>query len=154
MKAEWERISSTADRDWTGIHMIGLESVFPQEHAEGFRRAGMSIDGLDALTHAWKRLEERTLMRATVSTARSWQGSHEYKRSELQAFMDTPKLWWIFLTQGEGSPSTVPRLRELAWRALAGNLDMWQRFLELTRNLAWSSQRAGSTREKLKLSRP
>ena len=40
--------------------------------------------------HGWKRLTDKALIRSTVSTSRSWQGYHEAKRAELEAFVHEP----------------------------------------------------------------
>ena len=69
--------------------------------AKDLEAAGIAIDGPDAPLHGWKRLTDKALMRSTVSTSRSWQGYHEAKRAELEAFVHEPEYFQLVRSQLE-----------------------------------------------------
>ena len=99
VKVEWERISSKPDKFWHGIRMFGYECVPVEDVSKDLFLAGVPADGPEAPVHDWKRLEERALMRSTASTARSWQGFHEAKRAELEAFIHAPEIFSVIQRQ-------------------------------------------------------
>jgi hypothetical protein len=101
VKIEWQKISSKPDKNWAGIKMFGYECLPKTAIAKDLEAAGIAIDGPDAPLHGWKRLTDKALMRSTVSTSRSWQGYHEAKRAELEAFVHEPEYFQLVRSQLE-----------------------------------------------------